>query len=154
MRRIPFIALFALLSCLPGKAQQAPHPASGNDGLSCFVSSPVPEYPAAALDAHVDGSVWTWTTLTAQGTADKVETEVVSAWSQGPKLLTAPVEKAIREAKFKPECAGRKVWVVFRYDLHGDATPSPKVTTRADGPNLIWIESQPGARPEISSARH
>src|SRR5579871_5175790 len=153
MRRFPFIGLLVLLSALPVRAQTT-QSASGNDGLSCFVNAPAPEYPRAAIDEHVDGSVWTWTTVTSQGTIDKIDSEVVSAWSKGPKLLAPPVEKAIHEAKIKPECAGRKIWVVFRYDLHGDATPTSRVTSRAERPNIIWIESQPGVQPELSSARH
>ena len=78
----------------------------------------------------MDGSVWTWTNVNAQGGVDKVETQVVSAWSQGEKLLPLPVEKAIRASKIKPE------W----YQLHGEATANPKVTSRNEGPNIMYIE--------------
>lgn len=151
MRNVWSIALLALLIPLGGRAQQTSQPASGSDGLICFENLAAPEYPRAALDAHVDGSVWTWTTVSPQGSIDKVETEVVSAWGQAPKMLTPPVEKAIHAAKVKSECTGKKVWVVFRYNLHGDAVPNPKVTTRTDGPNVMWIESQPGAPAVVSS---
>jgi hypothetical protein len=80
-----------------------------------------------------------------QGAIDKIETQVVSAWGQGEKLLTPLVEKAIRAAKIKSECAGKKVSVVFRYQLHGEATPNPKVTSRTEAPNIMDIESQPAA---------
>lgn len=151
MRNVSSILILALLTPLAGRAQQTSQPASGNDGLTCFENLAAPEYPRAALDAHVNGSVWTWTTVSPQGSIDKVETEVVSAWSQASRMLTPPVEKAIHAAKVKPECTGKKVWVVFRYDLHGDAVPNPKVTTRNDGPNIMWIESQPGAPAVVSS---
>ena len=103
----------------------------------------MPEYPKNALQAHVDGSVWTWTHLNSQGTVDKIDSEVVSAWGEGPKLLTPPVEKAIRAAKIKPECAGKTVSVVFRYQLNGEATTEPKVTSRNEAPNIMYIESRP-----------
>jgi hypothetical protein len=129
------------------RAQAAPQttfqPATGPDGLACFENLGTPEFPKEALQAHVDGSVWTWTQVNPQGAIDKIETQVVSAWSQGEKLLTPPVEKAIRAAKIKSECAGKKVSVVFRYQLHGEATPNPKVTSKTEAPNIMDIESQP-----------
>jgi hypothetical protein len=100
-----------------------------------------PEFPRAALEARVDGSVWTWIQVTAQG-AGKVDTQVVSAYSQGPKLLTPAVEKAVQESTFKPECAGKTVAVVFRYELHGQPTASPKVTSKTDSPDTLDIERQ------------
>lgn len=151
MRNVSSFALLALLIPLAGRAQQTSQPASGSDGLTCFENLAAPEYPRAALDAHVDGSVWTWTTISPQGSIDKVETEVVSAWSQASRMLIQPVEKAIHAARVKSDCTGKKVWVVFRYDLRGDAVSSPKVTTRTDGPNIMWIESQPGAPAVVSS---
>lgn len=75
MCNLSSIALLALLLPLAGKAQQTSQPASVNDGLSCFENLAAPEYPRAALDAHVDGSVWTWTTVSSQGAIEKVETD-------------------------------------------------------------------------------
>jgi hypothetical protein len=151
MRVVSSITLLTLLIPIAGTAQQTSQPASANDGLTCFENLAAPDYPRAALDAHVDGSVWTWTTVSPLGSIDKVETEVVSAWSNGPGMLTPQVEKAIRAAKVKSDCAGKKVWVVFRYYLQGDAVANPKVTTRAEGPNIMWIESQPRAPAVVSS---
>jgi len=144
--RILFFAIAAFLTSIAGNAQPA-----STDGLACFENLAVPEYPRSALLANVDGSVWTTTQVTPQGTVDKVETQVVSAWGDGPKMLTPPVEKAIRAAKIKSECAGKSVQAVFRYQLYGEATPNPKVTSRTDG-NLMYIESQPAALTETTSA--
>ena len=125
---------------------------SSSEGLACFENLATPEFPAAALQAHVDGSVWTTTHVGPQGTVDKIDTQVVSAWGEGPKLLTPPVEKAIRAAKPKSECAGKTVSVVFRYQLYGDATENPQVKSRREDPNIVWIESQPSIT-ETASAR-
>jgi len=54
-------------------------------------------------------------------------------------------EKALQASKFKPECAGKTVSVVFRYQLHGQPSASPKVTSKTEDPNLVWIESEPAA---------
>jgi len=153
MRVVSVLALTALLTAADGRAQSARTAASGIDGLACFENRGVPEFPKTALQSHVDGSIWTWTTTNAQGGDEKVETQVVSAWSEAPKLLTPAVEKAIHAARIKPDCAGKKVWVVFRYELHGDAVPEPNVTSRTDGPNIMWIESQPAAAAESAAKR-
>ena len=153
MRRILSIAIAALLTSVHARAQESSQPASGPEGLACFDNLAAPEFPKNALQQHVDGSVWTWTQVSPQGVIDKIETQVVSAWGQGEKLLTPPVEKAIRAAKIKSECAGKKVSLVFRYQLHGEVTPSPKVTSKTEAPNVMDIESQPAAKTEVSSNR-
>jgi hypothetical protein len=150
---LPVLALTALLAAAPdGRAGTNPSAESVTDGLACFENLNTPEYPRVALQSHVDGSIWTWTTTDAQGGNAKIETQVVSAWSEAPKLLAPAVEKAIHAARVKPDCAGKKVWVVFRYDVRGDAVSNPKVTSRQDGPNVMWIEGQP-AEAESSARR-
>ena len=124
----------------PAKPEPPPPP---NPGFECFDRLETPEFPRAALQAHVDGTVYTLTQVTAQGGADKVDTKVVSAWSDGPKLLTPPVEKAIRASKVKSDCAGKTVAIVFRYQLYGEAVANPAPTTRKEPPNIVWIESPP-----------
>ncbi len=103
----------------------------------------MPAFPTAALEAHVDGSVWTWVQTTPQGGVDKIDTQVVSAWETAPKMLTPAVEKAIRASKVKPECDGKKIEVVFRYQLEGQPTATPKVTTKTESPDIVDIYSQP-----------
>jgi hypothetical protein len=34
---------------------------SSTEGLSCFANLATPEFPTSALQAHIDGSVWTTT---------------------------------------------------------------------------------------------
>jgi hypothetical protein len=141
MRTAIYIAFSAFLVSTAARAQQPP--ATSSDGLSCFENLGTPDYPKAALDSHVDGSIWTWTHVSAQGVPEKIDTNVVSAWGDGGKLLTPAVEKAIRAAKIKPECDGKTVWAVFRYQFYGEATPQPKITASNEGPNLLVISSEP-----------
>lgn len=141
MRTAFFIAISAALVSSAVKAQQPP--ADSSDSLSCFVNIATPDYPKAALDEHVEGDVWTWTHLSANGVPEKINSDFVSARSDGGKLLTPAVEKAIRAAKFKPECDGKTVWAVFRYEFQGEATPQPKITATDEGPHLLIIESEP-----------
>ncbi len=143
MRFFLVIAMASLLTSKYAEAQQPPAPS--NDGLACFDNLAVPEFPRTALQAHVDGSVWAYVKVSPQGTVDKVDTQVVSAYGEGQKLLTPPVEAALHSAKVRPTCAGKTVTVVFRYQLHGEPTANPKPTSHKDEPNILWIESQPAA---------
>jgi hypothetical protein len=151
MRSALFFAAAALLASPMVRAQQSSKPDSNSDGLGCFENLTAPEFPQAALRQHVDGSVWTWTHVNAQGMPEKIDTQVVSAWGNGPKLLTPAVEKAIHAAKVKPACDGKTVSVVFRYELHGEPTASPKVTSRTEAPNIMYIESEPATAGVTSS---
>lgn len=151
MRDVLFVVLSTLLLPLAGVAQTE-STQTNTEGLSCFETLAPPEYPRTALQSNVDGSVWTWTQVSPQGTVNKIETQVVSAWGIGPKLLVPPVEKAIRAAKIKSSCAGKTIAMVFRYDLRGDATPNPKVTSRTEAPNMMWIQGQPAAARTTSAA--
>ncbi len=126
-----------------GRGQAAEPPAPADPGFECFDHVETPEFPQSALRAHVDGTVYVRIQVTPQGAVDKIDTQVASSWADGPKLLTPAVEKAVRASKFKAECAGKTVAVVYRYSLHGDAIAAPKATTRTELSNIMFIESQP-----------
>ena len=137
-----------------GRGQQAaPPPAPpANPGFECFQTVETPEFPHSALQAHVDGTAWLSITLTPQAAVDKIGSQVTSAWGTASKLLTPAVEKAVRASKFKQECAGKTVDVVYRYELHGEPTANPKVTNRMEPPNIMYIESQPETAAAKSAA--
>jgi len=137
MLNVLLITLGALLAPASVTTQQP------DQGLACFENLQAPDYPAAALHGHIDGSVWTNTHVSPQGTINNIDVDVASAWSNGPKLLTPPVEKVIHEAKIKSACDGKTISVVFRYQLHGEPIANPKPTSRTEAPNIMWIESQP-----------
>ncbi|HLG97997.1 MAG TPA: energy transducer TonB [Bryobacteraceae bacterium] len=112
-------------------------------GLECFAQMATPDYPEAALHKDVTGTVWTHITLTPQATVSKIDAQVVSAYSDGEKLLVPAVEKAIHASTFKPDCAGKTVFVAFRYEEDGQAVADPHPQFRKEPPNVAWIESQP-----------
>jgi hypothetical protein len=121
-------------------AAEPPKPV--NPGFECFESVQTPDFPQAALQSHIDATVWVTLQVTPQGTPDKVETKVTSAWADGPKLFAPAVEKILQASKFKAGCAGKTVGVVYRYDLHGDAIAAPKATVKTED-RVMYIESQP-----------
>lgn len=114
-------------------------------GFECFAQAVTPEFPMAALQAKVDGTVYAFIQVTPQGTADKIDFQVASSWQDGQKLLTPPVEKALKASKYKPDCGGKIVAVVYRYSLYGEPVAAPKATTRTEG-NIVFIESQPESK--------
>lgn len=136
------LTTIAVLSMMPAAAETQTNNAAP-EGLACFANLTAPEFPMTALQAHVDGSVWVTVQVGPSGAVDKIDSRVVSAWADGPKLLTAPVEKAIRAAAFKPACYGKSVSAVFRYQLSGEPVAQPKATSNSDGPRIMVIRSQP-----------
>jgi hypothetical protein len=141
MRKWLLVAVTSALSIQYGIAQRGggrggpPPPPAGPPpaGLECFDNLAMPEYPKAEVGE--------------QGAAGKTTTKVTSAYVDGPKLLAPPAEAAIHAAKLKADCAGKTVLVVFRYELHGDPTANPQVTSRKEPSYIVWIESQPMTTP-------
>lgn len=113
----------------------------------------MPEFPRAALQANVDGSVWATVQMTPQGAVDKIDTRVVSAYAEGTKLLVPAVEKVIRSAKIRPDCAGKTVTLVVRYQIDGEAVPIPQTMSRIQPPNIVWLESRPLEKSVTTSTR-
>jgi len=141
-----------LRAILPKVMEKDVHVTVQNNQLIIEGERKAPEgFDKSSFTQLAYGKFYTALTLPGGLDVEHVDTEVVSAWGQAPKLLTSPVEKAIRAARIKPECAGKKVWVVFRYELHGEPTHELKVTSRTDGPNIMWIESQPAETAQVSS---
>jgi len=136
-----------------GGGPPAPPPPPPLPGLECFDHLEMPDFPASALKAHVDGTVWTWVQASPTGTVDKIDTQVVSAWSQAPQMLTPAVEKAVRASKIKSDCDGKKIAIVFRYQLEGQPTANPKVTTQTEKPNIVDIDSEPEAGAAASAKK-
>ncbi len=96
-----------------------------------------------ALEKNVDGSVWTTIQLGPQASVEKVDTQVVSAYSDANKLLVPAVEKAVHATRFKSDCAGKTVFIAFRYQEAGAPVADPKPTSTQDPPNVVFIDSHP-----------
>lgn len=140
MRTLLIVTTASLLIAPLGRAQQTASTAGNPPGLECVDRLDSPDFPAPALKAGVDGSVYAFVRLTPQATVGSVETETASAWAQGSKLLPPAVEKAVRASKFKSDCGGKTVDLVFRYHIWADGANS-KVTTKTEPPNLVDVHS-------------
>ena len=145
-----FMVATACLLALPARSQTAK---PENAQLACFEQLSIPEFPRAALQANVDGSVWATVQVTPQGAVDKIDTRVVSAYAAGTKLLVPGLEKVIRSAKNRSDCAGKTVTLVVRYQIDGEAVPNPQTMSRIQPPNIIWLESRPIEKSATTSTR-
>ena len=134
-----------------GAAPQPPPPPP-DPGFECMDHAETPEFPQTALQSRVDGTVYVWAHLTAQGTLDKIDTQVASAWANGSKLLVPAVEKAVHASTFKSNCGGKTVAVVYRYDLVGSPVAAPKPAVRTEA-NVMFIDSPPETAPARAPAR-
>jgi len=115
MKKVPLFAAAVVL--IAGSALTAETQA--HEGLGCFENLQAPDYPTAALQDHVDGSVWTYTHANPQGVPEKIDTQVASAWSQANKLLVPPwrrlcgprkLNRSVR-ARLSPLCSGTRFTV-------------------------------------------
>lgn len=140
MRTLLIVATASLLVAPLVRAQKAASTAGNPPGLECVDHLDTPDFPADALKTGVDGSVYAFVRLSPQATVEKVDTETASAWQQGSKMLQPAVEKAVRASKFKSDCAGKTVDLVFRYHIWGDG-PNSKVTTKTEPPNIVDVDS-------------
>jgi hypothetical protein len=104
--------------------------------FECFEHVETPEFPRAALQENVTGTVYV--TLD----AGKIGTQVTSAWPTAAKILVPAVEKAVHASKIKQECADKSVELAFRFDISGNPIANPATTTRTES-RMMVLESQP-----------
>ncbi len=146
--RILFAIATTLLIAQYGIAQQPGGRGRGGRGgpaepavpvkpsFECFEQVETPEFPRAALQQNITGTVY----VTLE--AGKLDTKVASAWPTASKILIPAVEKAVRASKLKPECADKSVEIAFRFDIGGNPIANPTTTTRTES-RLMFLESQP-----------
>ncbi len=71
-----------------------------------------------------------------------VNTEATMARGAGAPILVAPVETAVRQATFRPNCGGQTVVMVFHFEFGKTVSCSPKQSVMFGYPNTFWIESE------------
>jgi len=119
---------------------QAP---SDDSNIACVERLAIPTYPRVARAVSIDGTVKVKVQLASDASVLKVTTEVVSRFTGAKDLLAGPIEDQIRSVKFRSECGGKLVALVFQFELHGKGMPSPKETSEFSYPNTFRIISEP-----------
>ncbi len=137
-RNLITVSLLLVPGAILGQTKQ-PAPEQNDSNMSCVERLEIPGYPVLAAQARIQGTITVSVALTTDGSVGKVETEVASKYSQARSLFGTPVWKAIREAKFRSDCAGKTVRLIFHFDLEGTAGLQTKGTVLFGYPNTFWI---------------
>ena len=126
--RIAILSGFFLCSLLRAQATEA------ESNLSCIERIQILRYPPLALSALVKGEVEITMRLSPQAAIEQIK-------SSGHPILVGAVETAMRSAKFRAECAGKTVTLVFEFRIAG-AEFCPRQTVLFNYPNRFVIVSE------------
>jgi hypothetical protein len=111
---------------------------SPGDNMRCVTEMEVPRYSWIARGAIQDtGTVDIDFRIGAGGVYEDIQ-----ASSPDPRLLKE-VESFLKiGAKFSPSCGGKRVHMLFTFQMEGDPTPYPFTRVRFRPPNHFIITSQ------------
>ena len=109
-------------------------------GLACIKEMLLPGYGSIARKAKQTGSVTANVTIGQIGDISDLKTT-----SPDP-FLAQEVEVFLRyNTRFRQDCSGKTVQVIFTFALEGHPVPDPTVRVTFKGPNEFVIRSQPQA---------
>jgi len=137
-RSLITVSLLFVPGAIFGQTNQSA-PEQGDSNMSCVERLEIPGYPALAAQARIQGTITVSVALASDGRVGKVETEAASKYSQARSLFGTPVWKAIREAKFRADCGGKTVRLIFHFDLEGIAGLQTRASVLFGYPNTFWI---------------
>ena len=123
--------LLGLSLCSLSRAQAA----EAESNFSCIEQIQIPRYPRLALFARVTGDVETRIRLSPQAAIEKIA-------SSGHPLLVSGVETTMRAAKFRAECAGKTITLIFEFKFSGIESFEPRETVFLNYPNRFVIVSE------------
>jgi hypothetical protein len=120
----------------------SPPPSQAEANVNCLERLQFPPYPLLATQARIQGTITAAIFLTTGGKVAKVETDATSTYSNANHLLGEPVLKVVREAKFRSDCAGKTVRLIFHFDLEGASRVRKSATFSFGYPNNFWIVAE------------
>jgi hypothetical protein len=94
-------------------------PSQADSNMACVERLEIPRYPALATQARIEAK-----------------------FTRASSLFAPPVWKAINEGKFRPDCAGKIVKLVFHFRLQGASAGKPWQSVSFQYPNAFWIVSE------------
>ena len=133
------VAAVALMGSACGNT--LPHQVDSN--VECVDRIPLPDYPALARLAGIQGTITASVVLSSTASVEEITTEVRPEDAIGKKLLVSLVRDAIKGSSFHSGCGNKTVQLVFRFEIVG--RPSEYTITKlAYGyPNQFWITTPP-----------
>lgn len=104
-----------------------------DSNVACVERLKIPAYPALANAARIQG------TITATISLSSHEISVSAASNAGP-ILSSAVKQAIGESKFRTDCAGKTVTLIFEFKLGASGSDEKHFF---ESPNKFLILSKP-----------
>ncbi len=117
-------------------------PSQADSNMACVERLEIPRYPALATQARIEATVTASVLISPEGLPKDSGTEAESKFTRASSLFAPPVWKAINEGKFRPDCAGKIVKLVFHFRLQGASAGKPWQSVSFQYPNAFWIVSE------------
>lgn len=112
MSRTAFILI--LLNAGAACAQSS----ANSTGVECVERLDIPKYPALADMARVTAAITTSVRLAADGTADRVNSDIsLAKGKEVQDVFIKTVDESIRSSKFFAACGGRTLTFLFLFSL-------------------------------------
>jgi outer membrane biosynthesis protein TonB len=135
---IVIAASFGRACAQAGKTERS----QGDSGAACIERLQIPDYPPLAIQAAISGTLTTSVVLSPQATVQSINTDAKMARGAGAPILVVPVENAVRQATFRPNCGGQTVVMIFHFEFGKTLSYKPKQSVMFGYPNTLWIVSE------------
>ncbi len=143
----------ALLSGTASGQTDRPLPWQADSNIGCVERLEIPRYPPLATQARIEGTITASVLISPEGVPKPLGTEAASKFAQAKNLLSQPVWKVISDGKFRSDCAGNIVKLVFHFTLKGISN-NPRQTVSFGYPNVFWIASETPHYQPITTGKH
>ena len=97
-------------------------------------------YPPLARQARIQGTVKAFVQLSANGAVERITVD--SDIPRGEASLVVPLKDVLRTARFRPDCGGKIVSLVFLFEIVGKSAIYPKQSLSFGQPNKFWITTE------------
>ena len=128
----------------PPEQQTAEPPAGAppdESNISCIERMDLPVYAPLARAARIEGVVTASVRLSAEGSVQDVNSDIPKRDSR--ILLWSPAERVLRNARYRPDCAGKTVTVIFKFQIAGEASSYDRPAHVFGAPNQFWVITSP-----------
>jgi hypothetical protein len=142
MRNALCVMFVCLVSSRLARGQDAKSPVSS---IECVQRLTMPNYPALALHAKIQGTVIAHIRIDADKTA-QIRLELTA---KPPHIdremgtITPAVERTLLAAKWRSECTGQNVILIFDFEIDQFQTPGSGHRVSVGPPNHFWITAAP-----------
>ena len=99
--------------------------------MACVERLAIPKYPALAAQARISGNVAATITIDSDGSTHTNTT--------GHSLLAPYTKDAIHRSRFRSDCGGKTLKLIFHFDFDAD----PLKAVSFSYPNQFWITVPP-----------